>query len=79
MIEQAAALPEVIALANRLGVTPAQLVLALLARTCAGANRSATRLARAILGARISPEIEALYAQLGLTGTSGTERDGPTA
>ncbi|SUS05624.1 hypothetical protein DF3PB_20092 [uncultured Defluviicoccus sp.] len=77
MIEQAAALPEVIALANRLGVTPVTLVLAFLARAHAGSNRSAARLARAILGARISPEIEILYAQLGLTGTSGTERNGP--
>lgn len=71
MIEQAAALPEVIALANRLGETPVQLVLALLARTCASANRSAARLARAILAARVSPEIEALGAQLGLGGNDG--------
>ncbi|MCM8627674.1 vWA domain-containing protein, partial [Accumulibacter sp.] len=72
MIEQAAALPEVIATAHRLGITPTQLVLALLARTCAGANRAAARLARAILGARIFPEIEDLYAQLGLAGMRGT-------
>ena len=74
LIRAAAVRPDVVAVAMRFKVSPVQLILALLARAYAGSNRSAARLARVILGSRLSPEIEALCAQLGL-GT-GQEADG---
>jgi hypothetical protein len=67
MIELAAALPQVIALARRLNIEPSVLVLTLLARTCASTDRSAARIVKAVLGETTSADIEALGSRLGLS------------
>lgn len=65
-IDRAARLPAVVAAAKRLGIGPRVLIVALVARARATANRSAARLATAILGKHIADEIEALARELGL-------------
>jgi hypothetical protein len=66
LIRAAARSPEVIALAKALGIDPVVAVIALLARAAGGSNRSAERLARAILGAAEEQAVVAAMAALGL-------------
>jgi hypothetical protein len=65
-IRKAAAKSDVIALARRLGLDPIVLVVALMAHAVAQQNRSARRLARAILPAATSEEQTAVARGLGL-------------
>jgi hypothetical protein len=58
LIRDAAALDEVCALADSLGLDPVVLVIGLLARMQATSNRSAARIARAIFGRRSAKQLE---------------------
>ena len=53
--------------ASRFGIDPVKLVLALLARSQAAANRSARRLARAMLAGLPEGQLEALARRLGFS------------
>jgi hypothetical protein len=66
LIERAATIPEVVEVGQRLNIDPIVLIIALLARAHASANRSAARLQRAVLGGAISTELEELALILGL-------------
>ena len=66
-IRLAAARPEVVAFASRFGIDPVKLVLALLARSQAAANRSARRLARAMLAGVPEGQLETLARRLGFS------------
>jgi hypothetical protein len=66
LIKDAAALPEVIALAKRMNVDPIVLIVALVARSQSRGNRSAARIAKAIFGGRIPQELRSLAGKLGL-------------
>ena len=66
-IRTAAQGPEIIALAQALGLDPIVVVIALLARSLGAANRSAQRLARAILGKSPEDDIEAALEEVGLS------------
>jgi hypothetical protein len=66
LIEDAAALPEVIALAKRMNVDPIVLIVGLVARSQSRRNRSAARIAKAIFGNRIIEELRSIAAKLGL-------------
>ena len=66
LIERAAELPEVVALAKKLGVAPVVLVIALLARAQASMSRSAWRIARTVFGNKPASETTALAVRLGL-------------
>jgi hypothetical protein len=67
VIKQAAARPEVVAFAKQFNLDPTVLVVALVARSQSAANRSAARLAKAILGGRIPEDtLLAITAMLGL-------------
>lgn len=66
-IRLAAARPEVMDFASRFGIDPVKLVLALLARSQAAANRSARRLARAMLAGLPEGQLEALARRLGFS------------
>jgi hypothetical protein len=65
LIRAAARSPEVVALAKALGIDPVVAVIALLARAAGGSNRSAERLARAILGAAEEQAVVAAMQALG--------------
>jgi hypothetical protein len=65
-IRDAAAKPDVVALAGRLGLHPIVLVIALMAHAVAERNRSARRLARAILPATFDEEQKTVARALGL-------------
>lgn len=67
LIESAATLPELAALARSLGISPITLVVALLAHEAATASRSAARIAYAILDTASSPGIMKAKAMLGLS------------
>jgi hypothetical protein len=66
LIEDAAALPEVIALAKLMNVDPIVLVVALIARSQSRRNRSAARIAKAIFGGRFTEELRSIAGKLGL-------------
>jgi hypothetical protein len=66
MIARAAALPEAIAVANRMTIDPVVLIVALIARSQSLINRSAARISKAIFGDGFSEELRSLAAQLGL-------------
>lgn len=66
LIEDAAALPEVIALAKLINVDPIVLVVALIARSQSRRNRSAARIAKAILGNRFTEELRSIAGKLSL-------------
>ncbi len=66
LIERAAALAEVVALAAHLKIQAVTLIIGLVARAHFAANRSAGRIAKAVLGARTSPDLDALGLRLGL-------------
>src|SRR5258708_963391 len=57
LIERAAALAEVVALAAHLKIQAVTLIIGLVARAHFAANRSAGRIAKAVLGARTSPDL----------------------
>ncbi len=63
---EATRLPEVRAVADALGIDPMRLVIALLARAAAPRNRTAPRIARAILGDPAPEVVAELAAELGL-------------
>jgi hypothetical protein len=65
-IRVAAAKPEVAALANRLGLDPIVLVIALMAQSVARDNRSARRIARVLLPSSITEEQTAVARRIGL-------------
>jgi hypothetical protein len=65
-IRAAARAAEVVALASALGIDPIIAVIALLARAAGGSNRSAERLARAVLGTAEEDAVMAAMAVLGL-------------
>lgn len=65
-IRVAAAKPDVIAFARKLGLDPVVLVVALMARAVASQNRSARRIARALLPGAATEEHKAVARQLGL-------------
>jgi hypothetical protein len=66
MIRLAASQPDIIALADKLGVSAAVVIIALLARKASGENRSAARLARAILGRTRADALTAVMKHMGL-------------
>jgi hypothetical protein len=66
LIAEMATVPDVIAVAKRTDVSPIVLVVALIALTQAGANRSAARIAKAILGKDLSEAHFKIMALLGL-------------
>lgn len=66
LIRDAAQIPQVIALANALGIDPVVAVIALLAQAAGSSSRSAQRLARAILTPADARDIEAAKQQMGL-------------
>jgi hypothetical protein len=67
VIKQAAARPEVVAFAKQFSLDPAVLVVALVGRSQSATNRSAARIAKAILGDRIpDDQLLAIMAVLGL-------------
>ena len=74
LIEIAATIPEVVDLAQQMNLDAVRLIVALVARAHSSKSRSAARVARAILGAKTSVEIEALSRRLGLD-----SRHGPNA
>jgi sugar phosphate isomerase/epimerase len=74
IIERAAATRGVIALARRMKIDPVVLLIGLLARSQEAINRTAARVAKAILGKRQVSEVEQISAQLGLEATSPTPR-----
>ena len=65
-IQYAATKSEIIALADEFGVKPAVVVIALLAKKASDANRSAARIARAILGRSRADAVTAAMADIGL-------------
>jgi len=65
-IRRASTLPEVSALAKRIGLQPVHLIVGLLAR--ASRSRTAQRLARALLGGAPEPAVSDLARRLGLDG-----------
>jgi hypothetical protein len=65
-IRLAAARPEIIALADALGVAAVVVVIALLAQKASGQNRSAERLARAILPGDRADAVAAAMSEVGL-------------
>jgi hypothetical protein len=66
MIRLAASQPDIIALADKLGVSAAVVIIALLARKASGENRSAARLARAILGRTHADALKTVMEHMGL-------------
>jgi hypothetical protein len=66
IVERAAAWPEAIALAKQMDLNPIVLIVALIARSQATKNRSATRIAKAILGDGFANELRELAGTLGL-------------
>jgi hypothetical protein len=66
MIEQAAATTEVIALAKRMNINPIVLIIALIARSKSLGNRSAHRIAKAIIGPSFAKEAQSVARVLGL-------------
>jgi hypothetical protein len=67
MLKHAAKLPEVLALAEQLKIDPVVLVVALLARSQSPGNRSATRIAKAILGNGNNEDVCRIAQLLGLS------------
>ena len=67
-IRRASTLPEVSALAKKLGIQPVHLIIGLLARAAASRSRTANRLARALLGAAPEAVLSDLARRLGLAG-----------
>jgi hypothetical protein len=65
-IRAAAAKPDVIAFARKLGLDPVALVIALMAYLVASENRSARRIARALLPGTVTEEQKAVARALGL-------------
>ena len=65
-IRAAAAKPDVVAFARKLGLDPVALVIALMAHLVASENRSARRIARAIFPGAVTEEQKAVARQLGL-------------
>jgi len=65
-IRRAAADPAVVALARKLRLSPVALIIALLARARALASRSAARIARAVLGPRLSLALRRTAGRMGL-------------
>ena len=65
-IRAAAAKPDVIAFARKLGIDPDALIIALMAHLVASENRSARRIARALLPGTITEEQKAVARALGL-------------
>jgi hypothetical protein len=57
VIEEAAALPEVVAFAKQMNIDPNVLVIALLAQSQASGSRSAARIAKSILGDQLTDEL----------------------
>lgn len=68
-IRRASTLPEVSALAKRIGLQPVHLIVGLLARAAASRSRTAQRLARALLGGAPEAAVSDLARRLGLGGT----------
>ena len=66
LIERAAALPEAVALANQMNIGPIVLILALIAQSQSRRNRSAARIAKAILGDGFTEELRSIANKLGL-------------
>jgi hypothetical protein len=67
LIKHAASRPEIVALAKQFNLDPTVLVVALVARSQSATNRSAARLAKAILGDRIPEDMLLMItARLGL-------------
>lgn len=60
-----AALPEIVAFAKNKSIEPIVLVIALIAHCQSSGNRSAERIARAVLGGRVTEEMRKLAALLG--------------
>jgi hypothetical protein len=65
-IRLAATRPDIIALADELGVAAMTVVIALLAQKAGGTNRSAARIARAILGRSRAGAVTAAMSHVGL-------------
>jgi hypothetical protein len=65
-IRLAATEPEIIAFADELGFDGVVVVIALLAKKASGGNRSAQRIARAILGRSQADAVTAAMAHVGL-------------
>lgn len=65
-IRRASTLPEVSALAKRIGIQPVQLIVGLLARAAASRSRTAQRLERALLGGGAEAALSELARRLGL-------------
>lgn len=65
-IRRASTLPEVSALAKRIGIQPVHLIVGLLARAAAARSRTAQRLARALLGGAPEAALSDLARRLGL-------------
>ena len=66
-IPRVAQTPAVVALAQALGIDPIVVVIALIARSAGARNRSAKRLARAILGKAADSTVEAALNEVGLS------------
>jgi hypothetical protein len=66
LIERVAELPEVIAIAEEMNIDPTVLVVTLIARSQSSENRSAARIAKAILGDQLTDEMIMIAALLGL-------------
>jgi hypothetical protein len=66
LIQWAAQLPAIVALAGKLGISPVALIVGLLARQARGHSRSSSRLARAVLGRASDAEIAAACGTIGL-------------
>ncbi|MGE4078818.1 MAG: VIT domain-containing protein [Reyranella sp.] len=67
-IRRASTLPEVSALAKKIGFQPVHLIVGLLARAAASRSRTAARLARALLGGAPDTALSDLARRLGLAG-----------
>ena len=66
-IIRAAKNPEVVALSKNLGIDPVVLVIGLLARSASASNRSAARIAKAVLGTRDIPRADEILNQINCT------------
>jgi hypothetical protein len=66
LIEQAAALPEVVAFAQHMNISPAMLVVALVARAQSSASRSAARIAKTVLGGQPAKDLDRIATLIGL-------------
>ncbi len=66
MLERAAEMPEAIALAKQMNINPIVLIVALIAQSHAMRNRSAGRIAKAILGEAFVDDLRNLATKLGL-------------